>query len=167
MNEQTIRHHAIKLAQRDGLANLSREAVCEAANVPPGSFAHVMGCSFSEFVEELRKDGHGDTVAAAPNRRIDPKVRRDQLLNIALQQAETDGYANLQIRTIAEAAGVSAPLVSRYFSTLPQLKRAVMRAAIHRGNFRVLAQGLACFDQTALKADDDLKEKAAQFVAGV
>lgn len=96
--------------------------------------------------------------------RINPEVRKKQLLEVALKLAEEIGYQNLTQYTIATAAKVSPKLAIHYFSTMTQLKRAVIRAAIEREIIPIIAQGIGAQDIHAHKAPDALKEKAAQYL---
>lgn len=92
--------------------------------------------------------------------------RKIQILNAAVALATTDGYANITRTDVAELAGVSTGLVNKYYSTIPQLKRAVMRAAIQREVLSIVAQGLTAKDPQALKAPDELKQRAVASILG-
>jgi len=85
---------------------------------------------------------------------------RDTLMTAALLVAERDGYQRMSRDAIAQAANCSPTLISRYFGTMPSLRRDVIRAAIARGNHVVLAQGLAARDTHAAKAGPLLKAAA-------
>lgn len=100
-------------------------------------------------------------------KRLKPAHRRRQILDAALALAERQHYATMTRDGVAEAAGVSMGLVTRYFSTMPQLRRAVMRAAVADGNVAVVGQGLAHRDPQALKADATLRAAAARHLQGV
>ena len=52
--KQHIKQIAIDMANANGLINLTRFDLCERAEIPEGSFPHVMGCTFTEFVTELK-----------------------------------------------------------------------------------------------------------------
>ena len=92
--------------------------------------------------------------------RLAPKVRTAQLLDIALVQAETFGCRNVTAHRVAVAAGVAPSLVTYYFSTMPRLHRAIMRAAVKREILPIIAQGIADRNPQALAAPDELKRKA-------
>lgn len=93
-------------------------------------------------------------------KRLAPDDRRDELLKVAVDMAIVVGINQLRRDTIAEKAGVANGLVTRYFNTMTQLKRAVMRYAVHNEVLPVIAQGLAMRDSEAMKASDELKAKA-------
>lgn len=92
--------------------------------------------------------------------RLEPKQRSAQILDAAIEVAVKHGYQNIQRKTVADAAGVAESLVSKYFGTMPDLKRDVMRAAIRTRCLAVIAQGLAMKDRHALKAPEELRQQA-------
>ncbi len=165
MERITVLNKARELVKSGGLINLSRRDLCEAAGIPDGSFPHVMGCNFAEFVDQLRAEGIQEDAHTVNKSRANPELRRDQILGVALEQAKTVGYHKVTRDSIAEGAGVSMGLVTRYFGTMVQLKRAVMRAAIARSVPEVVAQGLANGDPQARKASPELKALAANLLA--
>lgn len=92
--------------------------------------------------------------------RMNPALRKTQIMNNAIMLAERHGYTHVTREAVAEAAGVAPSLVSKYWGTMAQLQRAIMRQAISQGNTTILAQGLAARDRNAMKAPDELKEEA-------
>lgn len=160
-----IKELAVAIVRRDGLINLTRSELCSVADMPDGSFVHVMGCSFTEFVEELRKDG-AELYRMGPlsKKRASKELRKGHLLAVALHMARSAGYQKVTRSAIAETAGVSVGLVNRYFGTMQQLRRDVMREAVRSGAADVVAQGLAVGDAQAAKAPDELKEQAARAI---
>lgn len=163
MNKESVKQTAIEMAAEVGLINLSRRDLCERAGIPDGSFPHVMGCTFSEFVVELQDEGidSGVTLVEVNKTRVSPKLRREQILAAAVELAKTDGYHKMTRDDIAKRAGVSTGLVTKYFSTMPALRRDVMRAAVRNNVAEVVAQGLANRCTHALKASPELKKQAA------
>ena len=164
MNKESVKQTAIEMTEEVGLINLSRRDLCERAGIPDGSFPHVMGCTFSEFVVELQDEGVGagsGEVVEVNKTRVSPKLRREQILAAAVELAKTDGYHKMTRDDIAKRAGVSTGLVTKYFSTMPALRRDVMRAAVRNNVAEVVAQGLANRCSHALKASPELKKQAA------
>lgn len=90
------------------------------------------------------------------------QVTKEHVLISAITLAETCGFQALTRKKVAIAGGVSEASVSKYFHTMNQMRRSVVRAAIMRGNLVVIAQALAIKDPTALKLSDEIKQKAAQ-----
>ncbi len=104
--------------------------------------------------------------------KLAPDVRKKQILDEAVKQAARVGYQNIKRQDIATALGVSAGLVSLHFSTMVQLKRDVMRAALATANGKdgtrevpralaIIAQGLATGDKQARRAPDIVKAAAS------
>lgn len=98
-------------------------------------------------------------------RRLDPEVRKEQILDAALDVARVRNYTSITREEIADRAGVSVGLVTKYFSTMPQLKRDVMRAAIRVEALAIIAHGVAIRDPHALKAPADLQQRAVASLA--
>lgn len=97
--------------------------------------------------------------------RMNAVDRREQLLSCALELAEKIGFQNVRRQDVADSAGVTMNLINHYFSTMPQLRRAIMRAAVTRECTRVIAQGLAVGDKQAKKAPEALRRRAAAELA--
>lgn len=165
MNKQHVTETALKMVEDFGLINLCRSELCKQSDISPGSFPSIMGCSFTEFVNQLKADINDNKIHTVNKSRANPTLRQENILNVALQVATERGYNVMTREAIAERAGVSESLVSRYFSTMVQLRRAVMRAAINQENIEVIAQGLAIKDKHARKAPTELKNKAAKLIA--
>lgn len=98
--------------------------------------------------------------------RLDPSVRTDQLLAVALRQAAAEGWRCITHDSIARDAGVSRALVVHRLGTMEQVRRSVMRAAVKERVVRVVAEGLAAQDRHACKADATLRALAGEWVRG-
>ena len=157
-NIETI---AIKMIKEIGLINLSRQGLCEKANIRYGSFTHIMGCTFNEFIGEMNARGETGPDLPVKKVRANPALRRDSILKAALAVASLLGVDNMTRAAIAEEAGVSTGLVTRSLGTMQQLRRDVMRAAVKLEVLPVIAQGLASGNKHACKAPEALRQKAA------
>lgn len=147
-----------------GLINLSRKELCNRAGISDGSFIYIMGCSFTEFVNGLRNNSN--KIHAVNKSRVIPLLRKDHILNVAVELSQQPGgYNSLTREAIAETAGVSTGLINNYYGTMKQLRRAIMRAAINRNIPVIVAQGLAIGDNHAKKAPKNLKNQAANLIA--
>ena len=97
------------------------------------------------------------------HKRLSPVDRKTEILAAALRVAEKPGsYAKLTRASVATEASCTEGLVSRYFGTMISLKRAVMRAAVHKENLAIIAQGIACNDAVAAKAPLNIRTAALQ-----
>ena len=93
--------------------------------------------------------------------RLKPDDRKLQILRAALIVASKDGgLSTISRQAVAAEAGCAESLVSRYFGTMVEFKRTIMRAAVHNQILSVVAQGLAMGDKHAQKADPELKSRA-------
>lgn len=101
------------------------------------------------------------------NPRQHPDDRRYQILKVSTELAEkAGGFSRLTRELIAKEIGCADGLISRYFGTMSELRRAIMRSAILTENLSIIAQGLACGDIHAQKAGKNLKARALQTLAG-
>ena len=90
------------------------------------------------------------------------KYHKDAIMGCALKLAAEVGYQNVTRDRIAFLSGTSPALISKYFGTMNQLKRAIMSAAVLHKNLTVLAQGLAAGDAKAKAADAKLKRESVE-----
>jgi len=162
MKREHVKETAVAMVREAGLINLSRRELCDRAGIPDGSFPHVMGCNFADFVEELREDGVEQSFAAVSKRRANPALRKDYILAVAVDMAKGVGYHKLTRDAVAEKAGVSMGLVTRYFGTMLQLKNKVVSYAIKNEVTEIVAQCLANNHPKAKLVPDALREKALQ-----
>ena len=89
-----------------------------------------------------------------------PTHARDDLMTAALAVAHRDGYRQMSCDAVANEANCSRALITKYFGTMTQLRRAVMRAAVTRNHLPVIAQGLAANDAQAHEASTQAKYDA-------
>jgi len=163
--KRRIRSAAKDLAKKNGLINLSRKDVCERASVPDGSFPHIMGCTFAELIEEIKPEVSNNIAHPVNKQRANPAMRREQLLQAAIEIAKGCGYRNITRTAVAERADVSMGLVSQYFGTVTELKETVMLVAIEREILEIIGQGLGCCDPLAQQASQRIKNKAVKMLA--
>jgi AcrR family transcriptional regulator len=96
--------------------------------------------------------------------RMNPSIRREQILNAALDMATKHGYDALTRDAVAAHAGVAKGQIHHAFNTMTQLRRAVMRAAVHRELRPIIAQGLAEGCKEARNAPEWLKREALELL---
>jgi len=165
--KEKIKQIAVDMARENGLINLSREELCKRANIPTGSFPHWVGCSFTEFVNQITAEvGEAGYHHKVNKTRANPEIRKTQILNSALQLSIDKGYKNVTRADVATRACISESLVSRYYSTMKQLQRAVIRTAVKQEILTIIAQGLVMNDDHANKAPKELKQKAMNSIVG-
>lgn len=88
------------------------------------------------------------------------KARVVGLLDAALPLAAAHGYRNVTRAMLATECGVAEALVSYYLGTMPELRRALMRHAVHVGHATIVLQGLADGNPYARKAPTELRAAA-------
>jgi len=96
-----------------------------------------------------------------------PVIRKQQILDAAMVEADKHGYRDITRAGVAERVGCSPALVSFYWGTMKQLHRSIMGEAVRVRHLRILAQGIIAKDARALGAPDDLRKEALRFVMGV
>ena len=99
--------------------------------------------------------------------RLEAELRKDQIMDAAIQLAEIHGYENVKRTDVAQAANVSNGLITRYCGTMNQLRIAIMQHAVTTGNLAVLIQGIARGDHQALNAPDELKAAAVTYFTNI
>lgn len=100
--------------------------------------------------------------------RMKPADRKQAILEAALKATETHGFGAVRQKHIAEVAACSYGTVSLYFNTMPQMRRAIMRAAIKSNIVNIIAQGFGIGDPDAKKAcglSPELKAKVLAVLA--
>lgn len=163
MNRKQIKQTAVELIKRDGLMNLTRLGLCEAAGIADGSFRHHMGCTFSEFIDELRELKIPNPPTEVNRSRMHPALRKEHILNSAIELAETEGYNNISRDAIAEKAGITGSLVSQYF-TMSGLRIELMEQAVNTENLTVIAQGIINKHPRIKFISEALKKKAIKHI---
>lgn len=160
MNREKVKLAAIAMVKQAGLINLSRRELCDSAGIPDGSFPHVMGCNFADFVEELREEGIETPDVPVSKSRANPGLRRDHILNVAIEMAKVKGYHKITRDGVAGSAGVSMGLVTRYFGTMLQLRNKVVCYAIKNELLEIVAQCIVNDHPKAKKVSPELRAKA-------
>jgi len=88
-------------------------------------------------------------------------VRREEILNAAIELSVKIGYQKITRELVAGAANVSHALVTFHFNNMEELKAAIMKAAIDREILPILAQGLSLGDKSI---NTDLKKKVIEYL---
>ena len=159
MSKESIIRATEELVREIGAVNVTRQAVCERAGVPDGSYPSIMECTHTEYMNaHFANSVMPDNIT---KKRISSDNRKNHLVRKAVELSRVLGYTKLTRVELANGANVSEGLVSHYFGTMNQLRRAIMRAAIKLEVAEVVAQGLAIKDPQAKKAPDALKQLAA------
>lgn len=92
--------------------------------------------------------------------KLEPTVRRSSILSAAVVNASRLGYLNITGSTVAEEAGVSRGLVTHYFFSMRELRRAVMAEAVRLRLLPLVREGIAARDPIAMRAPEDIRREA-------
>lgn len=158
---QLIRSTAIAMANEIGIINLTRMDLCTKLKIADGSFTVIAGQTFTQLIEEIRPECSKFTGAKSDKKsRASKEIRLEHILGVALDVAEKSGFSKLSRTEVAEQCGVSSSLIQYHFKTIPNFKRDVMRYAIKTERLSVIAEGLATRNPHALKAPQELKDRA-------
>lgn len=95
-------------------------------------------------------------------KKLEAKVRKEQILEAAMRLARNDGYQNVLRHNVAYAAQCSTGLVNKYYGTMTQLKRAMVREAINSRDLVILSQAIVARDPNADKASPELRQEALE-----
>jgi len=166
-----IKEIARDMVRRNGLINLTRAELSAAAGIADGSFPHHAGCSFNDLVRELQEDielmeQQPPATQQVDRNRVNPTLRKKQILGAAITVAKKQGYDKISRADIANAAGVSEPLISHYFGTMADIRIAIMTEAVRIGVVEIVAQGLGNCDPLARTASDEVKQAAVDSMMG-
>lgn len=93
--------------------------------------------------------------------RLQPDDRRAAILEAALTLAKLHGYRALTRDMVADAAGVSPALITRYFYAFPLLQSEVVSEAVRLGLPELVAEGLVSGEPAALNAPESVRLGAA------
>lgn len=138
-------HQAVSLAKQHGAHNLNRELLCDHLGIPAGSFAHTMGVSYREFMDEVVEHLPLDLVRSGSVRML-PSLRKRQILAHAIDLSREHMYWGISAQQVADAAGISKANLARLY-TLPELRQRVVEWAIEEQDEELLAQARTAKDK--------------------
>lgn len=161
-----VKAAAIEMIKAEGLINLSRAGLCEKVGIPVGSFSHITGYTFTEFIAVMGalNIAEPDNISVSKTR-TNPFLRKRHILDTAVELSIEHGYFQITREQVAEAAGVSDNLVSRYYN-MSELREAVMETAVMREIPEIIAQGIINGNIVALAVSPALRAKAIKIMRG-
>lgn len=158
-----IRETALNMIKENGVENFSKSEICKQLKIPYGSFYRIIGQSFESFMSEIIVFDDNN-IKKITRKRVYPKLRKAQILNVAVDVAKNVGYNLLTRKRVSTAAEVSPALINRYFNTMDNLRQEVMKYAIQHEIIRIVANGLGTRCPYAQKAPAKLKSKVAELI---
>ena len=97
--------------------------------------------------------------------RKQPNERKNELLSEAIKLAKEVGYSHITRDGVAERAGVSYGLVTRYFQSIDNLKCLVLKKAIQDEVLEIIAQGLVRKDPLLRRLSPELKNRVLMYLS--
>ena len=98
------------------------------------------------------------------NRRLKPDIRIQEILNAAMELAESTALRDITRELVAEKAGCTNGLINHYFGTVEKLRDAVLQLGVKQWIPKIVAEGLIAGSPIAEKAPRKLKLEAADYV---
>lgn len=99
--------------------------------------------------------------------RMEPKDRKSLILSKAIDLCEKPGgWSKITRKLLADHIGCAEALINRYYHSMANLKRIVMRTAIKERNLSIIAQGLACGDRQAESVSEITRKQALKHLIG-
>ncbi len=92
-------------------------------------------------------------------------VTRELIMRNALSYSEDFGYANASPVKIAKICGLMPSNIVYHFGTIKEFHDLIMREAIARNKYIIIAQGIAGGNPIALSANEELQRKALEKVS--
>ncbi len=92
------------------------------------------------------------------------KIKKHDILLVALNLAENIGYTKVTRDSIARAAKVAMGTVTNQLGTMKQIRRSIIRQAIRTQNLTVIAQALVNKDPLVSKLDPELRRNALESI---
>lgn len=160
-----IKKTAIKMIEENGLINLRRSDLCKRAGISAGSFHHIMGVTFMNFVVDLKDQGYKQVAKDVTRRRANPTLRKEHILGVAISLATINGYQNLTRQLIASNTNVSVSLVSKYFPSIDELKNEVIMFAIKNKIIEIIAQSIFNRHPLSFDISKELKKQAIDLIS--
>lgn len=99
-------------------------------------------------------------------KRLKRTARRDQLLTVAIGLAQPGGksYREITPSDVAAASGVSSQWVHQCLGPTQKMQRAIVRAAICRGDLHIIAQAIVMADPQVRDLDPALRARALEVI---
>lgn len=139
----------------DAIDNLTLESISKDCGFSKSTVRNVIG-SINDFRKQYNLPALGK-IKLKKSR----DTRRDSILTAAMVVARRPGgWSKLTRDDIAIEAGCTNGLVSKYFGTMVEFRRTIMRTAIAQKDLKILGQALACEYPYAFKASPDLRKEA-------
>lgn len=92
--------------------------------------------------------------------RLDPDTRKIQILESAVHIAIDKGYQNITYKLIADYLNVQNSFIFYYFKTIKILKNKVIKEAIRKEIYPIIAQAIVANDPLIKNISNQLRQKS-------
>lgn len=120
-DKKRLAEKAKKLIEEDGLHNLTREKLCNAVGISPGSFTYRSGLRFNEFLLTIKQES--PMLQRCNKKRVHPEIRKRQILDVAIFLSKKN--PKFTRSEVSKMCGISTALVHKLFGSMKNLKSCV------------------------------------------
>lgn len=92
-------------------------------------------------------------------------LRKNEILNAALDLSISDGFQNLSRKAIAKRAEVSGALVTRYFKSMALLKKEIIKTAYKQEIIPILSQFVLL--KIGNKINPEIKKRVIKYLTNL
>lgn len=96
--------------------------------------------------------------------RLDPDIRKQQILDAAIDLSIQKGYRQLTRQSIANKIRCAAPLINHYYGNIENLRDIVLQIAIEREIMPILAESYGSRGKETSHLPTPLKEKVINYL---
>jgi hypothetical protein len=96
--------------------------------------------------------------------RMNPLARKQKILEAAIQIAIVSGYRNITRKEVSLLSGSASGLIGRYFNTVENLKKEVLKEAIKHEIMPILIENLSAREFDKIEISTELKQKIISYL---
>jgi len=161
-DKEKIKKAALSLARDIGPQNITLTALCDLVGISPGSFSHIMGVGFTEYVHTLPSN----EITEITRKRSTPIFRKRAIIKKTVEIVWNGSipFSCITYSSIAKHTGMARSTVVKYFDSIAHVKNEVMKYAIQNEILEIVAQGIVTKNRLALAVPAELKRKIADFI---
>ena len=100
-------------------------------------------------------------------RYADPRIRKQQLLNAAVELALQVGFSNMTRDSIAQFANVSTGLINFHFDSIKQLRKELIKLAIDKEILPIIIQAIGKGEIKLNKLPPEVRTKIADYLSNI
>jgi AcrR family transcriptional regulator len=93
------------------------------------------------------------------------ETQKPAILDAAVSIARDKGLHNFSRVHVAKKAKVAEATVSHHFGTMPELRTAIVKAAVEREILSILADARAGRESVGVPMSEELRKKVANYIA--